>query len=248
MMAPMYRSIALFLFNCCFSASLLAQTLGGAFTMHELLQRYTESYGGLRDANRLSSISIEGVQIQGGVEYNFSLHKKRPGSLRYQLEGEHASLTSVYNGEKGWLRVKQGGEVSIRELTGDQLEMLKKEARFESPLYRHLEKPATRIQLEGREMIGEVGTYILRVDEPDDLASLYYLEPRSSHVLRIDRLNEDGEVVFQTLYSSYKEVAGYPFAHEVENRIKGERVSLTKVESVSVNPGLLSFYFEKPVR
>ena len=138
--------------------------------------------------------------------------------------------------------------MSIEELRGSKLEMLKKEARFESPLYRYSEKTENNIRLQGLEMLGDIQSFVLRVEEPNDVVSLYYLNPETSNVLRIDRLNEAGEVVFQTFYRDYKKIGGYPFAHEVENRINGETVSLTRIKSISVNPGLLSFYFEKPVR
>jgi hypothetical protein len=230
----------------CLSCLAAAQDAGDEFTIQRLLQRYTEAYGGLRDANRLTSISIEGVQIQGGQQYTFHIRKKRPNSMRYQLERGDATLTSVYNGERGWLQMKQAGKSSTEELAGSKLKVLKGEARFESPLYRYQEKPENRISLEGLERVGGIEAYVLRVEEPDASPCLYYLHPQSSHVLRIDRLDETGKTVFQTLYRNYKEVSGYPFAHEIENRENGETVSLTRVESVLVNPGLLSFYFENP--
>ena len=33
---------------------------------------------------------------------------------------------------------------------------------------------------------------------------------------------------------------------EIENLVDGESVSLVKIESITVNPGILSFYFEVP--
>lgn len=230
----------------CVSFAASAQAPGGELLIRQLLQRYTEAYGGLRDANRLASISIEGVQLQGGVEYTLHVRKKRPSSIRYQLERGDTSLTSIYNGRRGWLVTRKAGAVTTEELSGAELEALKKEARFESPLYRHLEKPENKISLKGREEIGLVDAYVLRVEEPGSPPSLYFLQTDNSYVLRIDRLNEAGEVVFQTVYRDYKMVDGYPFAHEVENRANGETVSITRVESILVNPGLLSFYFENP--
>ena len=225
-----------------------AQAPGDAFTVQDLLQRYTESYGGLRDANQLSSVSMEGVQIQGEQEYVFHLHKKRPASMRYQMERGGTILTSVYNGRKGWLRIKQGSEESVEELSGPKLEMLKKEARFESPLFRHLEKPQNSVKLVSRELVERTEAFVIRVEEPGNVVSLFYMDPQTARILRIDHLDENDEVVFQTLYRDYKDVGGFPFAHEIENRMNGKTVSLTVLESVVVNPGLLSFYFENPGR
>lgn len=237
--------IATFLI-CCLANVLTAQDAADDIRIQEILERYTESYGGLRDANRLASISIEGTQIQGEHEFDFQIWKKRPNSMRYHLEKGDTRLTSIFNGNEGWLLTSKGGESSVVELSGMDLESLRKEARFESPLYRHLEKPENRITLIGREQIGSIQTYALRVEEPGSAANIHYLDPESSLVLRIDHLNEADEVAYQTIYRYYREVDGYPFAHEIENRINGETVSLTRVDSVLVNPGLLSIYFQNP--
>lgn len=245
---PMHRFLISTLLLVSIPLLASAQASNDIFKLNQILRGYTETYGGFRDVNRLASVSIEGVQVQEGVEYSFDLHKKRPDSIRYQLERDNATLTSVYNGEQGWLRIRTENKISVEELFGANVEMLKKEARFESPLYRHQEKNENTISLVGRERVAEADVYILRVEEPLGVVSLYFLHPENYHILRIDRLNDREDVVFQTLYRDYREVGGYPFAHEVEIRVNGETVSLTRVDSVTVNPGLLSFYFERPVR
>lgn len=222
--------------------------LGDTFLIQDLLKRYTETYGGLRDANRLASLRLEGIQLQDGVEYRMTLHKKRPASIRYQLDSGDVSITAVYNGEQAWLRMKQGSEVEIEEPSASGFAMLEREARFESPLYRHLEKSENSITLVGREQMDRVTAVVLRVAEPNHRVSHYYLDPTSAYLLRVDCLNEEGEVFFQTLYRDYRIVEGYPFAFEIENRVNNATVALTRLKSITVNPGLLSFYFEKPTR
>lgn len=230
----------------CLACLAAAQDSGDGLALQRLLERYTKSYGGVRDGNQLASISVDGVQIQNGVTYDFHLRKKRPAMMHYQLQRGATTLTTVYNGRQAWLQLQQGSEGSVEELTGPALETVKNEARFDSPLYRHQEQPEYKIALAGREQIGGLQSFVLRVEEPGELSSRYYLHPNSSLVLRIDRFNADGELTLQTLYRDYNEVDGYPFAHEIENRIDGETVSVTRVHSVQVNPGLLSFYFEQP--
>ena len=58
----------------------------GAFTKQRALQRFTEAYGGERDATALSSVRIVGTLEQGGKHFDFFLRKKRPNSIRYRLD------------------------------------------------------------------------------------------------------------------------------------------------------------------
>ncbi len=216
------------------------------FLLQRVLQRYTDTYGGLRDANLLSSIKVEGVQIQDSTEYTFTMRKKRPSSIRYRLNKDFTVLESGFNGEVGWLRTEKDGEVEVKELTGNKLEVLKQEAAFEGPLFRHLEKPENKVSLAGSGFVGGLETHVVRVNRPEGGDSLYYLDKMNSRLLRTDRLNEEGETVMQTLYRDYREIGGHPFAFEVENRVSGETVALIRILEVELNPGLLSFYFEMP--
>ncbi|MGB0743537.1 MAG: hypothetical protein ACPGSB_03325 [Opitutales bacterium] len=242
----MFRLCYCAFFLTCFFLRATAQSPSDELKVQELLQRYTESYGGLRDVNRLDSISMEGIQVQGKQKFSFQIRKKRPSSMRYRLMKGDTSLVSIFNGQRGWLLTNKGSSASVEELSGAKLDILVREARFESPLYRHQEKLDVRVSMVGREQIGDTKAYILRVEEQGAPVSHYFLDPEKPHILRIDQLDDEGRVTFQTLYRDYRDVDGYPFAHVIENRIEGETVSLSRLDSVSVNPGLLSVYFENP--
>jgi len=231
----------------CLVCPAAAQSAASALTLEQLLERYTQNYGGLlRDAEQLASISIDGVHIQNEEVYDFLLRKKRPAMMPYQLKRNGTTLTTVYNGGIAWLQVSNAEERSIEELTGASLAAVKREARFESPLFRHRDKPEYIITLEARELIGLLNAYVLLVREPGGVNSRYFLHPENARVLRMDQLDTKGAVVMQTFYRDYRVVDGYPFAFEVENRVDGQTVAVTRMHSVSVNPGLLSLYFEKP--
>jgi hypothetical protein len=229
-------------FFCLFSALHASDE----FLKQRILQQFTDTYGGIRDANTLASISIEGVQISDDREYAFVMRKKRPSSMRYRLERDEGVLIAGYNGEQAWLQKIRNGQSEVIEPTGVQRELILQEAEFESPLYRYREKPENEISMEGRAWVGNKECYILSVEAPDGRRSRYFLDIYESHILRLDRLREDGSVAFQTFYRNYKTVEGYPFAHEIESQVDGETVSLIEVDRIEVNPGILSFYFEVP--
>lgn len=218
------------------------------YLVQRILQRYTEAYGGFRDADTLSSLSVEGTIEQGGQTFDFLMRKKRPYSFRYRLSSGRNSAITGYNSKSGWTRIETNGEVSIESLKGEDLSKVRAMARFEGPLFRHLEKREDKIKFLKRDEFEERSVNVLEVISSGSRVSHYYIDTHKGHILRIDKIDENGEIAFQTIYRFHLEVEGYPFAHQVETRVGGQILSLAKVGRINVNPGLLSFYFEKPTR
>ena len=219
-----------------------------AFTLESVLQRFTKAYGGFRDADALSSLSVEGTILQNGQTFDFLMRKKRPHSMRYRLSNEFNSIITGYDASQGWVRTKINGEVSIDLLDQEAKRSMRRQTRFDSPLFYHLQKRENQIELIERISLDERSVLVLEVIEYDSEASRYYLDLETAHIVRVDHLGANGELSIQTLYRDYREVEGFPFAFEIETRVNGETKSLAKVNSIDVNPGILSFYFAKPKR
>ena len=219
-----------------------------AFTLESVLQRFTKAYGGFRDADALSSLSVEGTILQNGQTFDFLMRKKRPHSMRYRLSKESNSIITGYDGSQGWIRTKNNQEVSIDLLDQDARRKIRYQSRFDSPLFYHLQKREYQIELIERTSLDERSVLVLEVIEYDSEASRYYLDLETAHIVRVDHLGADGELSIQTLYRDYREVEGFPFAFEIETRVNGETKSLAKVNSIDVNPGIFSVYFAMPKR
>ena len=219
-----------------------------AFTLESVLQRFTKAYGGFRDADALSSLSVEGTILQNGQTFDFLMRKKRPHSMRYRLSNESNSIITGYDGSQGWIRTKNNQEVSIDLLDQEARRKIRDQSRFDSPLFYHLQKREYQIELIERTSLDERSVLVLEVIEYDSEASRYYLDLETAHIVRVDHLGADGELSIQTLYRDYREVEGFPFAFEIETRVNGETKSLAKVNSIDVNPGIFSVYFAMPKR
>ena len=238
------RCLPLACLLCCFSITGLAQT--DSITLESILNRFTRAYGGSRDADALSSLSVEGTILQNGQTFEFLMRKKRPHSMRYRLSGVSNSVITGYDGSQGWIQTKINGEMSIDLLDYEAKRSMREQARFESPLFHHFEKRDNEIELIERITLGERSVLVLKVIEYSSEVSRYYLDLETAHIVRVDQLDAEGKLIIQTLYRDYREVEGFPFAFEIETRVNGKTRSLAKVNSIDVNPGLLSFYFAKP--
>ena len=219
-----------------------------ALTLESVLQRFTKAYGGFRDADALSSLSVEGTILQNGQTFDFLMRKKRPHFMRYRLSNESNSIITGYDGSQGWIRTKNNQEVSIDLLDQEARRKIRYQSRFDSPLFYHLQNREYQIELIERTSLGGRSVLVLEVIEYESEASRYYLDLETAHIVRVDYLGADGELSIQTLYRDYREVEGFPFAFEIETRVNGKTKSLAKVNSIDVNPGIFSVYFAKPKR
>ena len=241
----MYRSIIVFLI---YFLPIHGFSQDDASTLESILHRFTEAYGGIRDDDVLSSISVEGTILQNGQTFDFLVRKKRPHSMRYRLSNGSNSVITGYDGSQGWIRTIINGKVSIDLIDDETYRKIRDESRFDSPLFNHLQKQENRIELIERLTLDERIVLALEVIEYDSEACHYYIDLETAHIVRVDHLDADGEISIQTLYRKYRVVEGFPFAFEIETRVNGETKSLAKVNSIDVNPGVLSFYFAKPKR
>ena len=219
-----------------------------AFTLESVLQRFTKAYGGFRDADALSSLSVEGTILQNGQTFDFLMRKKRPHYMRYRLSNESNSIITGYDGSQGWIRTKNNQEVSIDLLDQEARRKIRYQSRFNSPLFYHLQNSEYQIELIESTSLGGRSVLVLEVIEYDSEECRYYLDLETAHIVRVDHLGTDGELSIQTLYRDYREVEGFPFAFEIETRVNGKTKSLAKVNSIDVNPGIFSVYFAKPKR
>ena len=214
--------------------------------LHRILDSYQRSFSGGKPGDRLSSVLIKGTQTQGDVTYDFLLRKKEPDSLRFRLSNEGASVVCGFNGTIGWQRVERDGKVEILDLPSAELRKLEREADFSGPLIRSLSDQDVAIELLDAVVVNATTAYKLRVEEPGAPTMHYYLATSNYTLMRREVLNASGSVVLTTDYRNYKVVGGFPFAFEVINIIGEMERSVTSIESIEVNPGQLSFYFEKP--
>lgn len=214
--------------------------------IRRVLDGYRKAYGDFRVSEVLTSVTIRGEQIQGEQTYDFLLRKKEPDSMRYSLSHGSNSIVCGYDGKVGWQRVETGSVVTITELEDTALKALEREADFYGPLLRYFSRSEISIQLLDTAALEGRPVYQLEVFELGTPSLRYYLSMDSYRILRKDALGDDGEVVLETHYRNYRQIDGFPFPFEIENRRDGQRVSLTRVKEIEVNSGQLSFYFHKP--
>ena len=120
------------------------------------------AYGGFRDADALSSLSVEGSILQNGHTFDFLMRKKRPHCMRYRLSNESNIIITGYDGSEGWIRTENNQKVSIDILDQEARRNISVQSRFDSPLFYHLHKREYQIELIERISLDERSVLVLR--------------------------------------------------------------------------------------
>lgn len=217
-----------------------------AQTLSRILKNHSEIYDRSPVRGAIESIYLRGVQQQGERALELTIHRKRPNSMRYQLGTGEDAVILGYDGEVAWRQTRIDGEAKVERLGTEAARLLRAEAAFASVLSDDMFEPGQALDLEGTERVGGDAAYRIHVSDEADRRSRYYLSSKTYLVLKREQLDAEGRTILETLYRDYRAVGGVPFAHEVENRVEGERVALTRFEEIKLNTGVLSFYFEMP--
>lgn len=245
-MIKRFIGMRLQLFALCFSTGVLcAQGVDPA--LKTILDRHAETRGGLLKLNALDALHIEGATSQQGRDYRFVIFKKKPGLIRLSLEGEGETLLLGFDGRIAWKRLTVDGKARTETLDAGEARVLRQEASLDSPLINYLEKPENRLSYVGVRRVSDVELHVIDVRLPSGEHFRYCLDRVSLDLYEKELLDPDGKPLLRTRYRDYRDVGGYRFAFMIENFIGDKLFSLTEINEIKVNPGLLSFYFKPPL-
>lgn len=197
---------------------------------------------------------VRNVRMQGRLEtaegtHEFTLLKKRPNKFRLLLRLEDGTVDTIFNGERGWRRLKTGDREAAQELTPEELENLKPEVDFDGPLLGPPTEGMERSFL-GVERIDRVD-YLVVATELGDVQTRHYIDARNFREQKMERyLREDGEWKLEVTgtYHDYEKVGPLWLARRIERiRESGPNESL-HLEKIELNTALLDRVFELPER
>jgi len=234
---------------------LAAQQPPPELTLAEVGQAYRQAHGGSATMNGVDSVVITGETTRSGKHAAFSISRKRPDLFRLDMQQGGPSVHYAFDGEEAWTwSSAQDSEATPVDFAEQPL--LAREVDFFSPLMLYSEKRQSLSYLGRVETRGENGEprQALHVRYQNDFGGTedYYLDPNTYLEFRAvyHPGREDGPVMV-TYLSDYRRVeSGMSIPYRVHHHIQrdGEEVlvSRSSVESVSINPGLLSLFFRPP--
>ena len=224
----------------------------GEIVVSELMDSYLSSVGGREALEDIRSIRYKGRLVEPGAEIKFQILISQPDKgMIITSPGENYSQKLILNGDTAWQVVGTGdGERKVVPMSDADTASLAWSLRLHDTL-RSLSLAgeqaldglsAREIEFQGKPCIE------LTKLMPDGSEFLAILDKENLHLLKMEESapGVDGMERVETLYGDHQKVSDVVFAFETEIIKFGETQNEAYIESVEINPGIISFLFAIP--
>lgn len=214
-------------------------------TAEQVLEKSIQAMGGRAAMNKITSTIMKGNMQMQGMQGSFEIHQKAPNKHFFMqtLQGV-GEFKQGFDGKTGWSQDPMSG---VRNMEGAELEMTKREARHNAPLYwKQLYK---KVELLGTRKVGNGTAYAIRMTPAKGKPVTQYFDTKTFLPVKVDMVIESpqGTVATETLLSDYRTVNGVKFPFTLKQRVAGIEVSM-KITEIKNNVPIKDSIFAKPAK
>ena len=203
---------------------------------------YNEGMGGPKNWEQVVSLRVSGQLTLDGGAYDFSASTKKPNYLKMTIHGHRRTMQMGYDGNVAW---QQLGPIDPIEMEPAQARRFIHGAHFGNQL---LYPYALGKQVEYLDTVPVDGTicHQLRVTLDTGYQLDYFIDIRSYHESKVITTDRHTSKVHVSLYQDYFRESGIPLARKVVSSENGVWVSTLVLDTVKVNPGVMTWMFKMP--
>lgn len=212
--------------------------------LFDLEREYIRARGGRVLMDETRTAMIRGRFLQDETVVTFQSYRRRPNLYRLDFTLAGTDVREGFDGTVAWRVLPRPDGRQVERLEGEAAVRLQREAEFESPLVSHGEKSA-RLTYRGLETVGERSCHALTVERRGAAREHWFLDAETFLEVESHREATDGKHVI-TRFHDWRRVDGRAVAHRVETFHGDQLVSVTIIDRVQWNLGVLSDVFRVP--
>ena len=230
------------------AVALLSAAAVKAQTVEQIVAKYVDAVGGKEKISGIKSMRIEGtMSIMGNEAPTVTIIVNGKG-YRNEVEFNGQKIVQAVNEKGGWMIHPMMGGTDAQAMPEEQFKSSRDEIYVGGPLVDYATK-GNKIELQGKEKVGAVEAYKLKVTSKDNATSTYYVDPTTYYLIKVVRtMNMGGqEATLETSYSNFKKTDyGYVLPHSVETTLP-QGFSLTaNINKVEFNKDVDPKIFDMP--
>jgi hypothetical protein len=215
-------------------------------SLDEILKQYHETIGADK-VLQMQTIYSKGKVMQYGMEMEYTNYVTRSGKFYLEVPIQGQLMKNAYNGEIAWMVAPWTGTLDPIELTGIQLESLKRQADIDGMLYDY-EKKGYTTTLEGSEDMEGSKVYLIKQVDSEGNIFVHYMDAENYVLLKTKAtlVYQGSTIEAETYYSNYKPVDGVILPFNMESKVNGQTQSTIVIEEYVFNKPVDDAIFEKP--
>ncbi len=230
------------------AAAAMAVTYGAhAQTADELIAKHVAALGGMDKIKGINSMVMKTtIEVMGNeAEGTTTLLTGKGFRAEANIMGNQ--MVQVVTDKGGWAINPMGGG-NAEPMPEEQYKAAKDQLDIAGPLVNYAAK-GNKVELLGREKVGSVEAYKLKLTTTDGSDATLYLDPTTFLILQsVKKMNMMGQDLDMTVsFNDYKKTDyGFVMPHTLSTDFGGQFQLTTKVTKVDVNTPVDAKIFEMP--
>lgn len=222
----------------------VAQTPASPPGIDDLVARNLQARGGLDKLKAVQTLKMTARLSSQGVDVAMTTYAGRPNKTRKEMAMGPEKMVFVFDGDTAWrINTLQGTPQAV-DITGADLDAIKRESDFDSPFIDYKTRGYT-IALVATETLGGRSVHHLKVTRAGTSLDCY-LDAATGLEVRTVSAGPMGPLEQEFL--DYRDVQGIQMPFTVRTLQNGVKVSEVKIESIQFNTPLDNALFSKPAR
>lgn len=230
-----------------FIAILLSITANAQdLNLNEVLDNYYEVMG-IEELDKVSTVIFKGKSVSQGMENEFTMTYLRPDKYRLDVPIQGQNMVQVFNNGEAWMIAPWTGSLETKDITGDQLKGMAKQADLTGELY-NWKKKGNKVDLVGKEDFEGSEVYKIKCINKNEDETIYFIDAENFVILKEESTTtmRGEEVKSETFSSDYKPAGDFIMAYNFSVSYGGQVVSQILIDEVIIDPEVDAGIFDKP--
>jgi len=216
----------------------------------EVVAKYVEFTGGVKNWKVISTIITQGEFNYGGMPFPFTSYARIPDSYKLVVPFNGKYYAQGYVAGKGWKIDAFKNETKPTYLTGSAARAMANEADVEvENVFINYQRKGHTISLQGVDTVLERKCYVVVLTRKTGETEKYYFD-KENHALLMKEANaknaELNGAMLNIYYSDYRDVAGVNFPFKTVCESDGQTILTITVSSMEINEMIDNQTFDTP--
>jgi outer membrane lipoprotein-sorting protein len=227
---------------------LLSMQVMQAQTADEIITKHIDAIGGKDKINGVKTITLESTLEVMGNEAPSSTIIVNGKGYKSETDFNGQKIINVITDKGGWMLNPMMGQTSPEALPAEQAKAGQAQLQIGGPMFDYAAK-GNKVELQGKENVGTVSAYKIKVTTKDSVESTYYIDPSTYYILKAVNKStapgQEGET--SVTFSNYQKTDfGYVFPMAQEITLpQGITLSITH-KKIEINKDVDPKVFDMP--